>query len=142
MGFIGVVAWLFSHLVGLKERTSQLAGYLIGFWPMFVFHSAIIRRDTAFAFLLFLSMYLFASFLDKRTKNSVVKILLFLFSVISVCLLRYGFWAIYIFLFGILLFIKSFDLLKFRISYSATNSSYYRIKTSMTIYIIPKLTIT
>jgi len=110
MGFIGVVAWLFAHLIGLKERTSQLAGYLIGFWPLFVFHSAIIRRDTVFAFLLFLSMYLFASFLDRRTKNSVVKISLFLFSVISVCLLRYGFWAIYMFLFGILLFIKSFDL--------------------------------
>jgi hypothetical protein len=103
LAFIGIVAWRFGVLLGFSNATAKLSGYLSGFWPLLVFHSAMIRRDTIFAFFLLLSVYLYASFLQNKSNIRLSKVLVFICSVIIVSLLRYGFWAIYLFLFcGIL----------------------------------------
>jgi hypothetical protein len=103
LAFIGIVAWRFGVLLGFSNTAAKLSGYLSGFWPLLVFHSAMVRRDTIFAFFLLLSIYLYASFLQNKSNIRLSKVLVFICSVIIVSLLRYGFWAIYLFLFcGIL----------------------------------------
>ena len=99
LALIGIVAWRFGVLLGFSNAAALLSGYLSGFWPLLVFHSAMVRRDTIFAFFLFLSIYLSASFLQNKSNIRLSKILVFICSVIIVSFLRYGFWAIYLFLF-------------------------------------------
>ena len=103
LAFIGIVAWRFGVLLGFSNTAAKLSGYLSGFWPLLVFHSAIVRRDTIFAFFLLLSIYLYVSFLQNKSNIGLLKVVVFICSIIIVSLLRYGFWAIYLFLFcGIL----------------------------------------
>jgi len=110
LGLLGLVVFSFGNLINLSINTAKVSGYVASLWPLLLYHSAIIRRDTIFAFFLLVSLYLIAIFLKKKNNINLFRLLVLFISVLIVSKLRTGFFLIYLILLFITIFLYYKDI--------------------------------